>query len=116
MKIIQLSIFIILVLVISGCYTKNDLIQRQIDRDKFKVTTVITKQGDKYDFKYQERLLRVEGDFLKGTLVDSSYVNIPVSDITSVNKIPFQNNSHVYLYAIFGVGFLAAIWYAATKH
>lgn len=116
MKIIQLSIILVLAYFLSGCYTKNDLIQRQIDRDKFKVTTVITKQGNKYDFKYQERLLRVEGDFLDGTLLDGSYKKIPVSDITSVNKIPFENSSPVYLYAIFGIGFLAAIWYAATKH
>ncbi len=115
MKIIQLSIAILLVLLISGCYTKNDLIQRQIDRDKFKVTTIITKQGNKYNFIYQERLLRVEGDFLDGTLVDGSYQKIPVSEITSVNKILFESNSPVYLYAIFGFGFLAAIWYAATK-
>ncbi len=116
MKICQQSIIIFLTLIFSGCYTKNDLIQRQIDRDKFKVTTVTTNQGNKYNFIYQERLLHVEGDFLKGILVDSSYVKIPVSNITSVNKIPFESSSPIYLYAIFGIGFLAAIWYAATKH
>ncbi len=116
MKIIRSSIIIFLILLISGCYTKNDLIQRQIDRDKFKVTTVTTNHGNKYNFIYQQRLLRVEGDFLRGTLVDSSFVKLPVSDITSVNKIPFENNSPVYLYAVFGIGFLTAIWYAVTKH
>ncbi len=116
MKIKYSIIILFLLLIFSGCYTKNDLIQRQIDRDRFKVTVIETKEGSTYDYTYQERLLAVKGDFLDGTLVDGSYQRIPISDIISVNKIPFEESSPVFLYAAFGIAFLATIWYAATKH
>jgi hypothetical protein len=116
MKIFITAIFIFLFLLFSGCYTKNDLIQRQIDRDKFKVTVIKTKQGITYNFTYHERLLTVRGDFLDGALVNGTYKRIPISDIISVNDIPFKNSSPVYLHAVFGIAFLATIWYAATKH
>ncbi len=115
MKIIYPVILIFLCLTITGCYTKNDLIQRQISRDKYKVTTITTKNGEKFNFNYKTKLLSVKGDFLEGALTDGTYMQIPISDISAVNEIPFETGSSIYLYAIFGIGFLAAIWFAATK-
>lgn len=106
---------IILLIFLSGCYTKSDILKRQLISEPKYNTTVITSQGDQFEFQRISKRTLVRGDYLQGILIDGRFVKIPVSDVAEMNGEKFDTSTPIYLYAFGGIIILSAMWVLMTS-